>query len=142
MQKQQACKVEAFEEHDEAYNGGVAVQKHSFKEEEEKYGAAAVKKEDEKYGEVIYTEYGAHYGIGAAVKKQGYGYKQEGVRGDRGCYRVWRGPLRQWRRWKEARLQLQAGDVRGDPGCRVRQRPLRRRRRREEARLQLHAGGV
>ena len=33
--------MEAFEEHDEAYNGAVAVQKHSFKEEEEeKYGAA------------------------------------------------------------------------------------------------------
>ena len=47
MQKQQACKVEAFEEHDEAYNGAVAVQKHSFKEEEEKYGAAAVKKHDQ-----------------------------------------------------------------------------------------------
>jgi len=63
--------------------GAVAVQKHSFKEEEEeKYGAAAVKKhdefkEEEKYGEVIDAEYGAHYGIGAAVKKQGYGYKQE-----------------------------------------------------------------
>ncbi|AQK98781.1 pro-resilin [Zea mays] len=64
--QKQACKVEAFDEHDKAYNGTLAVKKHDEYEEEEEYG------------QVVDADYGAHYGnAGAAVKKQGYSYQQE-----------------------------------------------------------------
>jgi hypothetical protein len=78
--QKQACKVEAFQEHDEAYKGAVAVQqKHSsFKEDKDELYK---KEEEEKH--VVDTEYGARYGGGAAaVKKPGYNYKQHEAYGE------------------------------------------------------------